>query len=388
MDPLSAPGEGAQRSPGNQRLRASTFSTPTTPRLNLDRVDSSSDPGHGYYTFSNSSTEPQTVPIEHLRPVPQGSTTSRNEARRSYTGTSSATQSFVSMDSRSGPTDTPHPSTHSVHTLSAADDSDGETEGSTPPGLAQLIHPPIESGDDTVRQPVPAAPRSTFLQPSDIPLTSIQKPITTESHNLPAEAPGSQPPEVPGKAEAVHSETAETPGPMPWINYPQQVASSSQGHRVSTSSRHESMINARPLRPSDATISPTNHPPLPPLPPEPRKSAIDIQRLSSTPIQSPPPTKAEQEHSSTNGAPSADALRPPLPSNVSQMDTQYVNMLLALDGIPVCLILTYVHSTELIQPLANPQHHGVILHLDFVGGFRAISWHLHKLAGREWRRPR
>src|SRR5258705_9316689 len=98
------------------------------------------------------------------------------------------------------------------------------------------------------------------------------------------------------------------------------------------------MVNASPFRLPEPPIPPTNHPPLPPLPSEPRKSAIDTQRLSSTPIQSPPPTKAEHDHSSTNRAPSADALRPPLPSNVSQMDTQYVNMLLALDGIPVCLI--------------------------------------------------
>jgi hypothetical protein len=346
MDPLSAPGEGAQRSPGNQRHRASTFSTQATPRPNLERVDSSSDPGHGYYTtFSNSSTEPQTVPIEHLRPFTQGSTTSRIDASRSYAETSSATQSFVSMDSRSGPTDTPHPSTHSVHMIPISSDQDVEEEGSTPPGLA-----PMESGNDTVRQSAPPAPRSTVLQPSNTPPAPIEKPLPIASHNIPREAPKVSPPEVPAKAEAIPSRKAEAPGPVPWINTPQQVAPSTQGQKVSTSSRHESTVNARPPRSSDATISPIKHSP---PPPEPRKSTINSQRLAPAPVQSPPP-KVEPDRSSANGAASADAPRPPLPSTVSQMETKYVNMLLALDGIPVCLLLNFIQFTELIQCSATP----------------------------------
>lgn len=333
MDPLSAPGEGAHRPPGSQRHRASTFSTQATPRPNLERVDSSSDPGHGYYTFSNSSAEPQTVPIEHLRPFMQGSTTSRIDASRSYAETSSATQSFVSMDSRSGPTDTPHPSTHSVHMIPISSDQDEDEGGSTPPGLA-----PMESGNDTVRQSAPSAPRSTVLQPSNTPPAPIKKPLPTSSYNELAEVPKESPPEVPAKAEAVPARKIDAPGPVPWINTSQQVVPSTQGQIISTSSRHESTINARPPRPSDATIYPTKHSP---PSPEPRKSAINSQRLAPAPVQSPPP-KAEPDHSSINGAASADGPRPPLPSSVSQMETKYVNMLLALDGIPVCPFLNFI----------------------------------------------
>jgi hypothetical protein len=67
------------------------------------------------------------------------------------------------------------------------------------------------------------------------------------------------------------------------------------------------------------------------------------------------------------------------------MDTQYVNMLLALDGIPVCLIIKIIRSSQLRASSANPQLYGVLLYLDIASGLRAISGNLHELAGGERR---
>jgi hypothetical protein len=301
MDPLSTPGEGAQRSLGSRRHRASTFSSPTPPRPNIDRVDSSSDPGHGYYSFSNSSAEPQSVPIEHLRP---GSTTSRNAAGHSYAEISSATQSFVSMDSQSGPTDIPHTSTHRSSTES---DSADEAVDNTPPGQPQP-HPPIESGDDTVRQPAPVVPRSPLehiVQPSDTPAYPIQEPLEIDSKNIPTTATDTSPPEVPAKAESVHSQKVETQAvPASRTSTSPKVASSNRDRdqRLSTPSRQDSTINVI-SRPSDAITPTTSHPP---LPTEPRKSIANSQRLSTAPTQLPL-TKTEPDHASANGPDSTDA---------------------------------------------------------------------------------
>ena len=405
MATLSISGEGAQISSGYRRRRASTFNSPTTPRLNLDRVDSSSDPGHGYYSSSNSSTEPQSVSIEYLRPY-QASATSRNEASLSYAGTSSATQSFVSLDSRSGPTDTPHASTHSLHRPTLESDSDGEAEGRVPPELVYL-RPLIESGDDTVRQPLPPAQRSSLVHivhPSDASPNSTQKPFTTDSQNIPVETAGPPEPEAPAQAESVSSEKVEAPTtpaapvhdvpttneslsepevppkaesvqsnnvepsvnsapqtrnilattpdptepiapvktdsiysekarvPVPLASTSQAGTTSNKSTSRSTPSRHTIAGSHR----SDAVISPTNHPP---LPTDSRKSATYFQRLSAAPVQSPPPPspppKAEPDHPAVNGVVSEDPERALLPPTTSQMDTQYVNMLLALDDIPV-----------------------------------------------------
>jgi hypothetical protein len=400
MATLSTSGEGAQISSGYRRRRASTFSSPTTPRLNLDRLDSSSDPGHGYYSSSNSSTEPQSVSIEYLRPY-QGSAISRNEASLSYAGTSSATQSFVSLDSRSGPTDTPHASTHSLHRSTLESDSDSEARGRVPPGLVHS-RPLIESGDDTVRQLPPSAQRSSLVHivhPSDASPISIQKHFATDSQNMPVETAGSPEPEAPAQAESVSSEkveaptapaapihdvpatneglseleappkaesvqsnNAEPPGnsapqtrnipattsgpteliapvkadsiysekarvPVPLTSTSQAAASSNPSTNRSTPSRYAIAGSRR----SDVVISPTNHPP---LLTDSRKSTTYSQRLSAAPVQSPPP-KAEPDHPTVNGVVSEDPEQPLMPSTTSQMDTQYVNMLLALDDIPV-----------------------------------------------------
>jgi len=366
MDLLTL-GEGGHSSPGVRRRRASTFSSPTTLRHDLDRVDSSSDPGHGHHSFS---TKPQTVPIEHLRPFAQGSITSRNEAGLSYAETSSATQSFVSMNSQSGPTDTPHPSTHSVHRLTTESDSENQAGDSTPPGHPDS-HPPIQSGDDTVRQVASVAPRSSLphvIEPHNpsapsvqkIPVTSsqtvpttsaathtstmgtrdrpghvtpfkFQKPPATGSENIPTIASGTSIQDQPAK-ESIYSQKVKTPATQASQTSTSQKATSTHlDQQLTTSTRKEPTTNIRSHL-SDAITPATTHPSPPINRP---KDTTNSQRLSA-PLIPPPPQKAELNPSSSNGAAETDAQGPPLPSTVSQMDTQYVSMLLALDDIPVC----------------------------------------------------
>jgi hypothetical protein len=393
-------GEGAQHSSGTRRHRASTFSSPATPRINSDKIDSSSDPGHG--SSASSSAGPQIVSIEHLRPVTLGSTTSRNEAGLSYVGTS-ATQSFVSMDSQSGPTDTPH---LSVHILPESDDD--EIGGDTPAAGNPNSGPPIDSGDDTVRQSVSVALRSPpdhvvetsddhppaiqqphttdshnirttlpvidipaeVIRPNNSPVIPIQKPLAIDSEaiptttavtdasiravelsnylaspsqklsatrvrNIPPPATGTSTQEPPITYESIYSQKVETPTPpTPRAIISQPTVPSKQDQKPLRSARQDSARNVR-TRPSNAippsTINPTS-------PTDPQESTTNSQQpLSKASIPLPPP-KTEPDPSSGNGFFSTQAQHPPFPPSTDQIETQYVNMLLALDGIPVSLV--------------------------------------------------
>lgn len=317
MDLESVPRNDTQRISRNRVRRTSEPGHPST-RPNLERVDSNSDPGHGYSNFF-SADKPQTVPIaDQSRPFTQGSTTSRNEAGLSYAETSSATQSYVSMDSQSGPTDTPHPSVHSVQRIEDESDSEGDVDNDESLDRSEAL-PSREDGDDTVRQPAVTTPRSTLqdiIQPNKLP-----SPV----HDIPDDSVKNMQ-EIPPKAESVHSLSlkASTSHTSPPID------GQSQSQRISTSSRHESTTSGKGKTSKAATPS-ERHTPLA----EPSKSVGSSPRITVPPLRPPSTTKIEPDHAPSNGIdPSAGQQRPPMSTSASQMDTQYVNMLLALDGIP------------------------------------------------------
>lgn len=332
MDTPSTVGIGAQRTSRN-RNRGSVVTDPghptTHPRPSLDRVDSQSDPGDGYAAFS-SAAEHRDLEIGNLRPYTQGSATSRAEAGHSYAETSSTTQSYVSMDSRSGPTDTPHDSTQSVQRLPIGNGSDNEVDDVA---SEHSIPRSMKSGDNTLRQPVPNTAQSTLqdiVQPSDLKTSPAQG--SSQQVSLPtAPFPTTQDTRVKPEIEPSRSakpSTIKAPAP---INAP-SASGNGPGERPSTSSRRESTATARPH--ASNVAPPTDHI-LPPT--EPRNSIVNYPRLSTAPTR-PPPEKNSSDFPANGGA-SADQHPPFPPSGVSQTDTQYVNMLLALDSIPVCLFL-------------------------------------------------
>jgi hypothetical protein len=346
MDTPSTIGIGAQRTSRNRIHRASAVTDPghptTRPRSSLDRVDSQSDPGDGYAAFS-SAAEPRDVEIENLRPYTQRSTTSRTEAGHSYAETSSTTQSYVSMDSRSGPTDTPHHSTQSVQRLSIGDESDNEVDDDVP--SEHSIPRSVKSGDDTVRQAIPNTVQST-LQDIVRPIDSKPSPVqeSPQRVSLPAASfPSTQ--EIRMKPEFEPSRSAKTSTiKSPGSNSTPSAPANSPGERPSTSSRRESTATARPHA-SNAVSPPANY--IPP-PTEPRNSTVNSPRISSASTR-PPPEKSVPDHSANGGA-SVGPQHPPLPSSgVNQTDTQYVNMLLAIDSIPVCLF-------SILIPCICPHH--------------------------------
>jgi len=129
---------------------------------------------------------------------------------------------------------------------------------------------------------------------------------------------------LPEPSRSVKTSTIRASGPNNSI----YASPSGKGELQSTSSRRESTATARPhvSNASNAVPSSANHPS---LPTEPRSSTVTAPLLSAAPVR-PLPEKNEPDHS-VNGQASATRELPPLPPSG---DTQYVNMLLALDSIP------------------------------------------------------
>ena len=236
------------------------------------------------------------------------------------------------MDSQSGPTDTPHPSTHSVGRLPIGEDSDSEVDDGVP--SEHPLPQSLGSGDDTVRQPLHNVTPPTLhdiVRPSNSqPSPILESPHAISSPVAPfPSTQGTQVKHEPEPSRSVRTSTLRASAPNQSTHIPQNT----HGEIPSTSSRRESTATARPHAPNAVSPSVNHSSPLP----ETRGSIVNSPRISAAPIRSPP-EKREPDPASINGGAPADPQRPPLPaSGGGQIDTQYVNMLLALDSIPVCL---------------------------------------------------
>lgn len=200
-----------------------------------------------------------------------------------------------------------HKSNESVHTTP---NTPPPTKNQNPPAKTTVLPtpanhdtPPSHAKDETVLIP--------HAEPS-IPPSNTPKPVPQST----PERKTSAPPPTPAKPSRAEVEE-------------ERLKPSPPAKSVPTT---ETKIS----RPS--ALKPTTRDSLLPPPVTTRNSQVRI--LSHT-SESNGNTKTESDHAATNAmtAPNLDKSgnpqRPVLPTSVSQMDTQYVNMLLALDGIPV-----------------------------------------------------
>lgn len=448
--------------------RASTLSDPGHPtaRPDLDRLDSSSDPGHRFSTFTTAPSqaeESQSIIIDPLRPATQFS--AEEDATQLSYGENASTHSYVSFDTESGPDYTPQLSSESFQRLATQTDSEGG-----PYDVSEQHLPlPMQSGlDDTIRQTAVPLPARTALEDivrpnldddssssfaadaeaaaafAAIPEPQGEPSTRSSTHSIPAPEAMENPWPVAqsfvsseiNSEPAIHVHSAETlaaSNPQGGENVAEaskhsvvplesskeaevisapttstkleglgvapsvvDAATASATHessslaksesirlprnprlsvtrvspvaashtpvasdiakRVSTSSKHQSIPNTAPrssmANEQDARASTSsNRQSTSNAPPQPTSIAVpaavrDPEKASPNPYEPPSrpiQAKPEPDRMSTHERVSAEtSRRPPLPATLSQMDTQYVNMLLALDGIPVCNVLDCV----------------------------------------------
>lgn len=342
-------------------------------RTSFDRIDSSSDPGHGYSNLSDLGAD------ESVKDFLASIRFQRNKAARSsYAETSS--QSYISIE-----TPTPHPSTGSVNRLEREVDqteSPSELSDSQPlpnPWSQPDSDPIVDSGEHTARQsPTPAAMPQRFSTvdyqqaaslPSPRPRNSLPPsqdeyvirsslpdiiqasngipgtygrarnslpPFQTNSiaQSIPEDTPL---PPIPPKepVDTSQNETPRTSIAPSRSNTSQYRTSAVQDPHRSIYSQRDSTAQPRTLssQPETDIESQSNDQSLP-LPATAKQSNKDPQpsRISAAPSSDKPNPNAPSQKDIDAGA--APKPRPPLESNPSQANTRYMNMLLALDDIP------------------------------------------------------
>ena len=231
--------------------------------------------------------------VQNPRPLIRGSL--RAEAGLSYAETSLTTQF---MNSQSGPTDTPHPSTYSVQRLPVEDDDDSDNEADDNAPSTDHHRPNTE--DNTIRPPVvPLNTRPTLqdvVRQADPPPFPIPEPFQPlESPNTPplfpsviyTQATQAKFPESEPSRSAKTSTTHTTR-----LNNSQYPIVDGQGQRQSTTLRSESTTTARPHH-SNAIPPPNTHL----SPPGEPQSSTPTSPVAIAALPPLPPPKDESDHS-------------------------------------------------------------------------------------------
>lgn len=167
----------AHLSPSPTKQRASTMplSEPgPTDRPDFDRIDSSSDPGHRFSTFTAASSTSESEPHPGLHPRGTEVGLRDDAARLSYGENASgapsgSTHSYVSFDTESGPEDTPQDEqfSHGLQRLATESDSD---EGPYDISEENVPYSSETNQDETIRQslkPLPRAPLADIVNPEE-----------------------------------------------------------------------------------------------------------------------------------------------------------------------------------------------------------------------------
>ena len=308
-----------------------------SPRHNFDRVDSNSDPGHVYFLGADESMKDV---IESIR------SEQKEVARSSYAETSS--QSYVSIE-----TLTPHPSTDRLEGDPNRADSPAELSNLQPSPRPRLDSSPVvDSGEHTAWQSQrsstvdyqqvgtlsPPRPRYSFLPSQTEYVTRSSPPDIIQSGQIPTINPLTQSisedtplPPIPSKDPAYTLKSED-----PRTSTAPSRTSTSQQRTSAAQAQHTSLYS-----PGDYAVSP---PSLPEMELQSKDDSLPLPATARQSTKRPLPSRISAVSSSDKPEPNAPSkkdidasttpkLRPPLESNPSQPNTQYMNMLLALDDI-------------------------------------------------------
>ncbi|PPR07871.1 hypothetical protein CVT24_005608 [Panaeolus cyanescens] len=316
-------------------------------------------------TFPSSSSTSEPTPITNILPP---STAQTLQSHNQYVDNLNSSSHFkpsgsVSSHSHSHPHGKPSGS-GSVQSYSQHQHAPAGPSGSSSTGHGSNIHQPVRPGTvHTISNTAPFQATTTSKPPTTF-APSTTSTVAPAAHNNKPPGPsssiysGNKPPAPSAPASSVSKPPASST-PISSANKPPAASPSiSSTHKPPTSAPSISSSKP-PSRPPTEYSSPQHHPQPLPAPAPPAKPSNSNSGKPSKPQPSatapqghhPPPSSTNNQSNNTdapnnghhptppashNDSPEAPQMssRPHLFGGASQMDTQYVKMLLALDDIP------------------------------------------------------